>query len=104
MNLIIFKNENRNMKENLFIFLSAIIASIAISIGGFVYLKTGSSLEGAVLFTFGLLTVVHYKLHLFTGKAGFFDSIRTFVQLFLLTLVGNFIGCNLYRTIIPETL
>ena len=73
--------------------MSAIIASIVISIGGFVYLKTGSSLEGAVLFTFGLLTVVHYKLHLFTEKAGFFDSIRTFVQLFLLTLVGNFIGC-----------
>lgn len=93
MSLIIFKNKNQNMKENLFIFLSAIIAGISISIGGFVYLKTGSSLEGAVLFTFGLLTVVHYKLHLFTGKAGFFDSIRTFVQLFLLTLVGNFIGC-----------
>lgn len=81
------------MKENIYILLSAIVAGIAISIGGFVYLKTGAALEGAILFTFGLLTVVHYKLFLFTGKAGFFDSLKTFIQLFCLTLTGNFIGC-----------
>lgn len=93
MALVTFNNKNVSLKENLYIILSAIVAGIAISIGGFVYLKTGAALEGAVLFTFGLLTVVHYKLHLFTGKAGFFDSWCSFTQLFLLTLVGNFIGC-----------
>ena len=95
MSLVTFNNNHETLKENLYIFLSAIIAGIAISIGGFVYLKTGAALEGAVLFTFGLLTVVHYKLHLFTGKAGFFDSWKTFFQLFALTLIGNAVGCLL---------
>lgn len=92
MTLVNYK-KNETMKESLYILLTAVVAGIAISVGGFVYLKTGAALEGAVLFTFGLLTVVHYRLHLFTGKAGFFDSWTSFWQLFSLTLLGNFAGC-----------
>ena len=71
---------------------SAILAGICISIGGFVNLSIGG-IEGAILFSFGLLSVVHYALHLYTGKAGFFDSWKTFFELFFVVLIGNVIGC-----------
>ena len=94
------------MKHLLFILRSAILAGIAISLGGMVYLKTNSDLTGAVMFSFGLLTVVHYGLHLYTGKAGFFERLckhyvtgsgvptsTSFVDLMLPILIGNAIGC-----------
>ena len=49
---------------------SSILAGICIGIAGFGYLAE-KSIIGAVLFAFGLLTVVHYKLKLYTGTAGF---------------------------------
>ena len=45
---------------------SSVLAGIAIGIAGFGYLAVGG-LAGAVLFSFGLLTVVGYKLKLYTG-------------------------------------
>jgi formate/nitrite transporter FocA (FNT family) len=53
-------------------FKSAILAGICIALGGAVFLKAGGII-GAVLFSFGLLTVVHYKLKLYTGTAGFIE-------------------------------
>ena len=41
------------------LFLSAIFAGLAISMGCIAFLSVGG-VAGAVLFTFGLLTVVHY--------------------------------------------
>lgn len=76
------------------LFRKAVLAGIAIAMGGYVYLTVGG-LPGAVLFAFGLLTVVHYGLALFTGKAGYFDSKKTLVQLFALILTGNLVGCFL---------
>lgn len=68
----------------------SIFAGIAISLGGTVFLNVGS-IAGAVLFAFGLLTVVHYKLKLYTGTAGFIKK-GEFKDL-LLILSGNIIGC-----------
>ena len=59
------------LNQYLSIFRSAVLAGLAISLGGIVYLKTNSDLTGAIMFSFGLLTVVHYRLMLYTGKAGF---------------------------------
>ena len=50
------------MKEQFVILPSAIIAGICISIGCVVNLRVGG-VAGAVLFSFGLLAVVHYKLN-----------------------------------------
>ena len=80
------------MKEYLKIIQSAVLAGIAIAIGGTVFTTVGG-LAGAVLFSFGLLTVVHYGLHLFTGKAGFFSSWRGVCQLMTVILFGNVLGC-----------
>jgi formate/nitrite transporter FocA (FNT family) len=98
------------MKRFFDIFRSAVLAGIAISLGGMVYLKTGSELSGAIMFSFGLLTVVHYGMHLYTGKAGFFAGLfapktlfksgnvdikatTSLADLLLPVLIGNAVGC-----------
>jgi len=74
------------------IFRSSVFAGICIGIAGFGYLAE-KSIVGAVLFAFGLLTVVHYALKLYTGTAGFIK--RGEVGQLLLILGGNLVGCLL---------
>lgn len=79
-------------------FRKAVLAGIAIGLGGYAFLVAGG-LPGAVLFSFGLLTVVHYELALFTGKAGYFDSLKALGTLFGIILTGNVAGCLLMGVI-----
>lgn len=78
---------------------SSIFAGIAIGTAGFGFLASGvqteayGSLVGAVLFSFGLLTVVGYKLKLYTGTAGFI--LKNEAGSLFLILLGNIIGCFL---------
>jgi len=76
------------------IFRSGILAGICISLGGAVYLSVGG-VAGAVLFSFGLLTVVHFGYKLYTGTAGFIDvrAAREWLML-LVVILGNIIGCG----------
>lgn len=69
---------------------SSFLAGICIGIAGFGYLAE-MSIIGAVLFAFGLLTVVHYGLRLYTGTAGFIHKGE--VGRLLLILAGNIVGC-----------
>ena len=71
---------------------SAIMAGICIGIAGFGYLAVGG-IVGAVTFAFGLLAVVHYRLKLYTGTAGFFVK-GELLQLCTILLM-NIIGCLL---------
>lgn len=80
------------MKDILTIIRSSVLAGICIGIAGFGYLAE-KSIVGAVLFAFGLLTVVSYALKLYTGTAGFIKKGET-GQLFLI-LAGNLVGCLL---------
>ena len=76
---------------------SSIYAGIAIGLAGFGFLASGiqsetyGSLVGCVLFCFGLLTVVGYKLKLYTGTAGFI--VKGEVGMLAMVLLGNIIGC-----------
>ena len=76
---------------------SSILAGIAIGTAGFGFLASGiqsetyGSLAGAVIFSFGLLTVLGYRLKLYTGTAGFINKGEV-GQLFM-TLFGNIVGC-----------
>ena len=79
-------------------FSSSILAGICIAFGGIAYLKVGG-LAGAILFTFGLLTVVHYKLKLFTGTAGFFENKKDLYNLFLI-LFGNIVGTSIVALLV----
>lgn len=73
-------------------FRSSFLAGICIGIAGFGYLAE-KSIIGAVLFAFGLLTVVHYGLRLYTGTAGFIKK-EEIGKLFFI-LFGNILGCLL---------
>ncbi len=72
-------------------FRSAIMAGICIGIAGFGYLAIGG-IFGAILFAFGLISVVSYGLKLYTGTAGFIELPQKTVDL-LIILGGNIIGC-----------
>ena len=79
------------------LFRSAVLAGITIGTAGFGYLASGvqgevyGTLVGAVLFSFGLLTVVGYKLALYTGTAGFIR--KNEIGDLLLILASNILGC-----------
>lgn len=90
------------MQNRTDVFKSSILAGITIGIAGWGYLAN-SNIIGAILFSFGLLTVVSYKMKLYTGTAGFVDFknengktviAKSLLEL-LLVLVGNIIGCLL---------
>lgn len=74
-------------------FPSAILAGLCISIGCVVNLRVGG-VAGAVLFAFGLTTVVYYGLKLYTGTAGFIRRHGDWPMLFTV-LLGNIAGCAL---------
>lgn len=77
---------------------SSIFAGIFIGTAGFGFLAASSqnqygALIGALLFTLGLLSIVGYKLKLFTGTAGFIRKKE--ITTLLLILLGNIFGCFL---------
>jgi formate/nitrite transporter FocA (FNT family) len=47
----------------------SILAGMLIAMSGIAYLTVGGPI-GASLFSLGLLAILHFKLELFTGKAG----------------------------------
>ena len=53
---------------------NSILAGIMISIGAALYLVIGG-IPGAILFSIGLLTILYFQFHLFTGKAGLFAAV-----------------------------
>ena len=69
----------------------SIVAGMMIAIGGVIYL-TLSGLEGALLFSMGLLTILCLKLELFTGKAGLLATREITPGRLLKIWFGNFIG------------
>ena len=70
-------------------FALSIIAGLFIGIAGFGYLAVGG-IPGAILFAFGLISVVSYKCKLFTGTAGYVNK-EDWIGLTWI-LIGNLIG------------
>lgn len=69
----------------------SIVAGMMIAIGGIIFL-TLSGLEGALLFSMGLLTILCLKLELFTGKAGLLATREITPGKLLEIWIGNFLG------------
>lgn len=88
-------NKIKSLKEGWNLSFSALLAGLCISIGCIVNLMVGGGIPGAVLFTFGLITVVHYKYALYTGTAGFVSSFEDVIILLWWIFAGNYIGCLL---------
>lgn len=78
------------MEKTSTVIKSSILAGICIGIAGFGFLALGG-IAGAVLFAFGLITVVCYKLKLYTGTAGFI--VKGEAVKLLIILLGNIVGC-----------
>jgi formate/nitrite transporter FocA (FNT family) len=97
------------MENKMNVFRSSVLSGIAVAIAGWGYLACKDKdmpykeILGAVLFSFGLLTVVNYKLKLYTGTAGFVElrdsngksRLSGAIGELLLILVGNISGCLL---------
>ena len=97
------------MENKISVFRSSILSGIAVAIAGWGYLACKDiempykEILGAVLFSFGLLTVVNYKLKLYTGTAGFVElrdsngkcRLLGAIGELLFILAGNIMGCLL---------
>ena len=83
------------MNSDFNVFIRSILAGICIGLGGAIFIKLGGAI-GACMFAFGLLTIVHFKLPLYTGTAGFIqlNKFKEYKKMFII-LFGNIIGCIL---------
>ncbi|MDE7179748.1 MAG: formate/nitrite transporter family protein [Muribaculaceae bacterium] len=86
------------MKDLSFV-VKGILAGILIGMGGYIYLTVGG-VAGAVLFAFGLISVITLGLNLFTGKAQFVWSSSAPAQMeqggylwIIAILLLNLVGC-----------
>lgn len=69
----------------------SIIAGFLISMGGIIYLTLGG-IAGALFFSLGLITIVTFKFHLFTGKAGLLTTGEITPAALFAIWCGNFVG------------
>ena len=74
----------------------SILAGILIGLGVIINLQSEMPAMGALLFSFGLLTIINMQLNLYTGKIGFFKELNYFpftTMVFLITiLIFNCVG------------
>lgn len=70
----------------------SILAGMMIALGGVVNLQLGG-VAGAIFFAVGLLTILQFKMELFTGKAGLLATNEIEFDDLVRIWIGNFIGC-----------
>lgn len=79
---------------------SSFLAGLFISIGCIVNLSVGGGIPGAILFSLGLLSVVNYRLKLYTGTAGFIEQTKISEYRDLgIILFGNVVACALISAV-----
>lgn len=77
---------NNNTKKSL-------LAGVLIGLGVIINLQADNPALGALLFSFGLLTIIEMQLFLYTGKIGFVTTdIKTRLPMAILILIFNCIG------------
>ena len=92
------------MKKLLKEFSSAVLAGCAISLGGIVFLSVENKIIGSFLFAVGLLTILAFKLNLFTGKAPYICQNKlSYCGLVSLVWLGNFVGAAGLAVMIRHT-
>lgn len=74
--------------------IKAVYAGFMIGVGGVVYLSLENKIVGALLFSFGLLTIVNQGFFLYTGKIGFAKTKEDFKKIPVI-IIGNLIGTYL---------
>jgi formate/nitrite transporter FocA (FNT family) len=87
-------------KISCYTLISSIISGILISIGGTLYLSIDNHLIGAFLFSSGLFLIVSVGTPSYIRQVGYLVTNLnvTYFLLVLVTLIGNFLGTDLYCT------
>lgn len=92
------------MKKELSVLIKGILAGIAISIGGTVFLALDNKVVGSLLFTVGLFTVCTHGFNLYTGKVCYvFDNDKKYGLETILIWIGNLFGCVIVTTLLHLT-
>lgn len=74
-------------------FLKAVMAGVAISSGGVIYLSLENHIAGSFLFSIGLFTIYAFGLNLYTGKICYIVQEKPAYLLNILNVyLGNFVG------------
>lgn len=81
-----------NMKV-LRVCIDSIFAGVMIAIGAVIYLNCPNRIVGAFLFSIGLITIMEFKLSLYTGKVGFARKLCDVPQLIYIFIM-NAVGCS----------
>ena len=84
-------------------FLKSILAGVCISMGCICYLSVENRIIGAFLFSVGLISILNYKLVLFTGRIGLSKTIKDIIRN-LFYFVGNAIGCMITYLLSSHTI
>ena len=79
------------------VLIKSIYAGLMIGLGGTVYLSVENKIVGAVLFSFGLLTIVNQKFYLYTGKVGYENELSKLFKIAIGNLIGTLIIAILIR-------
>ena len=86
-------------------FLRAILAGIAIGLGGCIFMGMVTSeykWVGAILFSIGLFTVFTFRLDLYTGKVGYaVENTPSYLVDLVVIILGNFVGALIIGQMIP---
>ena len=90
--------------KQLKIFISGMMAGLAISLGGTVFLSVDSKLIGALAFTVGLFSVCTRGLALYTGRVCYlFENDRAYALDLPIIWLGNLAGTFLTAQILLQT-
>ena len=96
--------ERNQIKKYVHMFALAVLAGIAIGIGGTVYLSMENKTAGALLFTVGLYTICVHGLNLYTGKVGYLvNEPLSYVGCLLVIWFGNLAGTGLTAAAVSRT-
>lgn len=78
-------------------------AGFLISIGAGVYLTLGRGLAGSLMFSVGLLSIILFRLPLFTGAIGFASDLPKLIELFGICLPCNILGAGFGGALLSQT-
>lgn len=82
MNLESFQNNN---------FLKSIVAGMCVSLGCICYLSIDNKIIGSFLFSVGIISIITYRLNLYTGRIGLVKSLSDVIDC-IVYLFGNMCG------------
>lgn len=84
---------------------TAFLSGFAIAVAAYCYSTLNGTVAGAVLFSFGLVTVILYKWKLYTGSAGFvrnLDETLKLAPILFFNLLGCFCAALIFYTFAGE--